>query len=177
MPYIPTCSPDSWQGRGTRGLRLGAAWCSWAPGVFEEVRGVSGQPVSLRCRARPCAARRQRPQHPAGGTTTNVSLAAVSHHGRGRGLRSSRGASPPHVLARGRLGEVPQTQGVIVRWGRTSRCWLCSLPFCICHPGFGPPGASALPWPLFAGPAVTCASAFVCSGVAALAGSEGGSAS
>ena len=58
-------------------LRLGAAWRSWELGA---ARGASGQQVSLRRRARQCAARRRRAPRPAV-ALPRVPAAAVSHGG------------------------------------------------------------------------------------------------
>ena len=116
-----------------------------------------------------------------GGTLNCVPADVVSPRIRGY-------ASPPHVLARGRLGGVcvPRLRGPWPAGGSTLGRWSAPTPSCARHQGSGalPAGHRAtlpasrhqpprLPAPSPVGSAVTCASACVGAGAAAVAGSSG----
>ena len=124
--YLPGC----WSPRGApRARQLRAAWCSWALEAARGVRGVSDQRVGLRCRPRPCALPRRRAARSA-----VPPLACLRpprpRHGQARGLRSSRGASPLHVLACGRLGGglCAEALEVVSHWGEHLGSLSCAPP-------------------------------------------------
>ena len=101
VPHVAASLAAGCQG-APRALQPRASWCSWALGA---VQGVSGQPVSFRCSARPCAPHPGVPSLACPRTPwpTTARLGRLSSTCPG---------------ARATWGMCAQAPGVVARWGK-----------------------------------------------------------